>query len=92
MRWRLAILLTCGLLGASFLMMAFVSYETGLMIILLALTVSAIWIAADSGSFGWGLGALFLWPLFFPAYLIEKETRERRVDDHVKALELRRGN
>ena len=32
----------------------------------------AIWVAADSSSFGWGLFVFFLWPIGYPSYLIER--------------------
>ena len=35
-----------------------------------AVTLTAIWAAADSSSLGWGLFVLLLWPIGFPCFLI----------------------
>lgn len=34
--------------------------------------VSAIWVGVDSGSFGWGIFVLLLWPLGFPWYMADR--------------------
>ncbi|MBC8868071.1 MAG: hypothetical protein H8E44_01570 [Planctomycetes bacterium] len=38
-----------------------------------AVVLSAIWVAADSSSFGWGVLVLLFWILGFPGYLMIRE-------------------
>jgi hypothetical protein len=38
----------------------------------LALAVFGVWAAGTSGSVGWGLFVLFLWPIGFPCFLISQ--------------------
>ena len=64
MKWYWAITLTIAILA----IFAFVQVPTRLAIVIIA--VFAIWVAADSSSFGWGIFVLLLWPIAYPWYLI----------------------
>ena len=37
--------------------------------------ISAIWVAAKSSSFGWGLFVFLVWPIGFPFFLIAQYKR-----------------
>ncbi len=56
------------------------------------IVISAIWVAADSASFGWGLAVFFLWLPCFPSYLIFKRIMGRSGERHIKALNLHRAD
>lgn len=72
MKWYWAVLLTLGifvLLGALGVISPRPipqSFYT------MALATCAIWVAADSASFGWGMGVLLCWCIAFPIYLIHR--------------------
>ena len=70
-----AILTTIGLLAAACAIDVLIAYQIGgeRVIAPWALVIlSAIWVASDSGSFGWGLFVLLLWIIGFPMYLFQR--------------------
>jgi hypothetical protein len=48
----------------------------------------AIWVAADSSSFGWGIFVFLLWPIAYPWYLIVRpKVRPKVLPSHEQARE-----
>jgi hypothetical protein len=64
MKWYWAITLTVAILA----IVVFAEVSEGLVLAIIA--VFAIWVAADSSSFGWGIFVFLLWPIAYPWYLI----------------------
>ena len=86
MKWYWAILLTVAILAL------FVLIDLPADSYILISAVFAIWVAADSSSFGWGIFVLLLWPIAYPWYLIvrpkvlpgEEQARENKVSQAFK--------
>jgi hypothetical protein len=71
MKWYRAILLTL-VIFVPMLVAVQIDERGGQSLVLLVSGVSAVWVAAQSSSFGWGLFVMFLWPIAFPWFLIAK--------------------
>jgi hypothetical protein len=71
MKWYWAILLTL-VIFLPMLVAVQIDERGGHSLILLVSGVSAVWVAANSSSSGWGLFVLFLWPIAFPWFFIAK--------------------
>jgi hypothetical protein len=65
MKWYWAIALTISILA----IFAFVD-DIPERLVITIIAVFAIWVAADSSSFGWGIFVFLLWPIACPWYLI----------------------
>ena len=64
-KWYWAIALTISILA----IFAFVD-DIPESLVIAIITFFAIWVAADSSSFGWGIFVFLLWPIAYPLYLI----------------------
>ncbi len=83
MKWYWAILLTLLILTA-LVGAGSVNESGGKALAGLISGISAVWVAADSSSFGWGLFVMFLWPIGLPSCLIGTyEPRGTRIADTV---------
>jgi hypothetical protein len=71
MKWYKAILLTL-VIFVLMLVAVQIDERGGHSLALLVSGVSAVWVAARSSSFGWGLFVMFLWPVAFPLFFIAK--------------------
>ena len=53
-------------------------------LIVIFVVASSFWVFVDAPRYGmakwWGIGAFFLWPVFFPLYLLVR-TSQRQVDE-----------
>lgn len=77
MKWYWAILITIGLLvGMAALLQAGGTLADNYIQMFLA--IFGVWAAAKSGSVGWGLFVLFLWPIGFPCFLVSQYRRSPR--------------
>lgn len=87
MKWYWAILLTIAIMALGY-PTAVVGNDEQLTTVVLFLTAtSAIWVAANSGSFRWGLLVFALFPLFFPWYLIRSGIKKRETERRAQFLE-----
>ena len=64
MKWYWAITLTVAIVAI------FALLEIPTSIVTIVVGVFAIWVAADSSSFGWGIFVFLFWPIAYPWYLI----------------------
>jgi hypothetical protein len=72
MKWYQAILRTIAFLALLFVLELLDAPES---VFFFAITLLAIHVAADSGSFGWGFLVLLFMPVAYPWYLIVRSTR-----------------
>ena len=72
MKWYWAVLLTLVILAATAGLGLLLGDKAGQALGQLLAGVFAVWVAAESGSFGWGLVVLCFWPIAFPWFLIKK--------------------
>ena len=87
MRWYWAILLTIAILALAY-PTAVVGNDEQLTGVVFVLTgTSAIWVAANSGSFRWGFLVFVLFPLFFPWYWIRSGIKKRESERRAQFLE-----
>lgn len=82
MKWYWAILLTLALIAVMPL-----GPTENRAIIVAIVAISALWVAADSAPFCWGLAALILWLPCFPWYLIVSGIKKREAERRAKFLE-----
>ncbi len=87
MKWYWALLVTAVLLslvGNLSTLAITADGAGGSRLAVFAVGIAAVWVAADSASFRWGLAALLLFPICLPWYLIkrgiEKGEAERRAE------------
>jgi hypothetical protein len=78
MKWYLAIPLTL-LIWAAVVTAVQVNATSGKVFAGFVTAISAIWVAAKSSSFGWGLFVFLFWPIGFPFFLIAQYKRLPRV-------------
>ena len=71
MKWYWAILQTIAILTVLTFVKLVAHIPEDIIFIFIAL--AAIWVAADSSSFGWGMCVILFWPLFYPWYLIKRD-------------------
>ncbi len=64
MKWYWGITLTVAILAI------IVFFEVPDRLAIAIIAVFAIWVAAESSSFGWGIFVFLLWPIAYPWYLI----------------------
>ena len=74
MKWYLAIPLTL-LIGAAMVVAVQVYDTSGKLLGCFVASILAIWVAAKSSSFGWGLFVFLIWPIGFPFFLIAQYKR-----------------
>ena len=78
MKWYLAIPLTLLILAAMVAAIQ-VNADRGKVFVSFVTAITAIWVAAKSSSFGWGLFVFLFWPVGFPFFLIVQYKRLPRV-------------
>ena len=76
MKWYWAIVMTLTILMFGVVVDPGTGFVFGGLVVL-----SAIWVAADSSSFGWGMFVLLLWIVGFPLYLMQREDRGRLMQE-----------
>ena len=83
MRWYWAILQTIAIFTPLYLLASIRPMPESIISFILA--AFAIWVAADSSSFGWGIFVFLVWPIAYPWYLIVRpDAKTGRTDTSVE--------